>query len=111
MRRGILMTRFTLGLVCILMLLACFPASPQAVGTPPLPINPGSLIPSNPLPPVTTVDTTGLLQGIIHSVTAPVDMKLLILGTDGTEPGLAALKYLLDYIGTPDRKSTRLNSS
>jgi hypothetical protein len=95
------MTRFTPGLACILMLLACFPASPQAVGTPPLPINPGSLIPSNPLPPITTVDTTGLLQGIIHSIATPVDMKLLILGTDGTEPGLAALKYLLDYLGTP----------
>jgi hypothetical protein len=85
----------------VLTIFVCFPASPQAVGTPPLPINPGSLIPSNALPPISTVDTTGLLQGIIHSVATPVDMKLLILGTDGTEPGLAALKYLLDYLGTP----------
>src|SRR5437870_2549342 len=95
------MTRVTFCVACISTLLVCFPARPQAVGTPPLPINPGSLFPSNPLPPIITPDTTGLLQGIVPSDPYPVDMKLLILGTDGTEPGLAALKYLLDYLGTP----------
>jgi hypothetical protein len=28
-------------------------------------------------------------------------MKLLILATDGTEPGLAALRSQLDHMGTP----------
>jgi hypothetical protein len=88
-------------MACVLAFMVTFPASPQAVGTPPLPINPGSQIPSNPLQPIITPDTTSLLGGIIHSLATPVDMKLLILATDGTEPGLAALKYLLDYLGTP----------
>jgi len=95
------MTRTAICMACVLAFMVNFPASPQAVGTPPLPINPGSQIPSNPLPPIITPDTTGLLGGIIHSLATPVDMKLLILATDGTEPGLAALKYLLDYLGTP----------
>lgn len=67
------MTRFAIRMACLLAFLVCFLASPQAVGTPPLPINPGSLIPSNSLPPITTVDTAGLLQRIIHSVATPVD--------------------------------------
>ena len=32
---------------------------------------------------------------------APVNMKLLILSGDGTEPGFTALKYFLDYMALP----------
>ncbi len=32
---------------------------------------------------------------------APVRMKLLILSTDGSEPGVEAMTYLLDRLGTP----------
>ncbi len=31
----------------------------------------------------------------------PVDLKLLVLAGDGTEPGFVALKYFLDYLGLP----------
>jgi len=99
------MKRLAVYIVFLLPLLICLPAGAQVIGTgtPPLPINPGSLIPSNPVPPITTVDTAGLglLTGVIHAVATPVDMKLLILATDGTEPGLAALQFFLDYLGTP----------
>src|SRR5215472_4158102 len=120
------MTRFTIYIVCLLALLICLPASPQQLpiipgsptpqaigtGTPPLPINPGSVIPSNPLPPIITPDTAalGLLSGVIHAVATPVDMKLLILATDGTEPGLAALQFFLDYLGTPYQVMLLANS-
>ena len=50
------MTRLAICMACVLVCLVCFPARPQTVGTPPLPINPGSLIPSNPLPPIITPD-------------------------------------------------------
>jgi hypothetical protein len=97
------MKRLAVYIVFVQVLLTCLPAGAQMIGagTPPLPINQGSLIPSNPLPPISTLDTTGLLTGIIHAVATPVDMKLLILATDGTEPGLAALQFFLDYLGTP----------
>jgi hypothetical protein len=99
------MKRLAVYIVFLLPLLICLPAGAQVIGTgtPPLPINQGSLIPSNPVPAITTVDTAGLglLTGVIHAVATPVDMKLLILATDGTEPGLAALQFFLDYLGTP----------
>ena len=99
------MKRLAIYIVFMLASLIYFPTSAQVIGigTPPLPINQGSLIPSNPIPPITTLDTAGLglLTGIIHAVATPVDMKLLILATDGTEPGLAALQFFLDYLGTP----------
>jgi len=31
----------------------------------------------------------------------PVNMKLLVLSADGSEPGFAAMKYFLDYLGLP----------
>ena len=37
----------------------------------------------------------------ITTVTRPLDLKLLVLTGDGTEPSFAAMKYFLDYIGTP----------
>jgi len=99
------MKRLAIYIVFMLASLIYFPTSAQVIGigTPPLPINQGSLIPSNPIAPITTLDTAGLglLTGIIHAVATPVDMKLLILATDGTEPGLAALQFFLDYLGTP----------
>src|SRR5215475_12764504 len=99
------MKRLAVYVVFVLASLIYLPASAQVIGigTPPLPINQGSLIPSNPIPPITTLDTAGLglLTGVIHAVATPVDMKLLILATDGTEPGLAALQFFLDYLGTP----------
>jgi hypothetical protein len=57
------MNRSAICMACVLAFMVNFPASPQAVGTPPLPINPGSQIPSNPLPPIISPDTTGLLGG------------------------------------------------
>src|SRR5258706_2572535 len=99
------MKRLAVYIVFLLPLLICLPAGAMLIapGPPPLLINPGWLIPSNPVPAITTVDTAGLglLTGVIHAVATPVDMKLLILATDGTEPGLAALQFFLDYLGTP----------
>jgi hypothetical protein len=40
------MTRFAICTACVLTILACFPVSSQSLGTPPLPINPGSQIPA-----------------------------------------------------------------
>src|SRR5215471_12736621 len=86
------MKRLAVYVVFVLASLIYLPASAQVIGigTPPLPINQGSLIPSNPIPPITTLDTAGLglLTGIIHAVATPVDMKLLILATGQPLPPL-----------------------
>ena len=84
------------------------------------PVLPLNLI-SKPLIPILT-PITQLLQSILNllqprsisqmppsqsstsvppSPAKPVDMKLLILATDGTEPGLAASQAFLDRLGTP----------
>jgi hypothetical protein len=53
------------------------------------------------IPGITTPDTRGSL-GLLGALSSkPLGMKLLILATNGTEPGLAALRYLLDHLGTP----------
>ena len=33
--------------------------------------------------------------------TCPVDMRLLVIAADGTEPVLSAIRQTLDYLGTP----------
>ena len=33
--------------------------------------------------------------------TCPVDMRLLVISADGTEPVLSAIRQTLDYLGTP----------
>jgi len=95
------MSSITRPLACLLSLLVCSSASPQNIGTPPLPIKIELQYLSKLIPALNTPNTTGLLGIVGALLPTPVEMKLLILATDGTEPGLAALKYLLDHLGTP----------
>jgi hypothetical protein len=81
--------------------LAAVPARSQSLGTPPLPIQLDLQYPSRLLAPIQTPDTSSLLNGVLNLLPKPVDMKLLILATTGDEPGLAALRALLDHMGTP----------
>ena len=87
----------------LMTLLTALPAFAQNLGTPPLPIKIELQYLSKLLPALNTPATQGLLGTVGALLPKPVDMKLLILATDGTEPGLAALKYLLDHLGTPYR--------
>lgn len=58
-------------------------------------------------PSTSTARVTAAAPTITAAALAPVaaavprDMKLLVLSVNGTEPGLEALKFFLDYIGTP----------
>lgn len=76
-------------------------AFPQNLGTPPLPVRLDLQYPSRLLAPILTPNTTGLLDIVTGLLPKPLDMKLLILATDGTEPGLDALRSFLDHLGTP----------
>ena len=63
------------------------------------------------VPPVTAQQTSQPLANFkllstlpsaaIASVPKPLELRILILSADGTEPGLAALRSFLDYQGTP----------
>ena len=63
---------------------------------------------SKPLVPLLT-PITQLLQQILNTLfgppppppAKPLNMKLLILATDGSEPSLAAMETMLDRLGTP----------
>ena len=63
--------------------------------------------PSNPLAPVqtptTTTTTTNQLtpNSLANLYLKPVDMKLLVLSADGTEPSFEATKSFLDYMAIP----------
>ena len=62
-------------------------------------ITPTRITASRPLAPSTLA---GALNSREAAVTVkPLEMKLLILSTDGVEPELIALKTFLDYQGTP----------
>ena len=50
-----------------------------------------AVVTSTPLKATTTINT----------VTKPLDLKLLVLTGDGTEPSFGAIKYFLDYLGAP----------
>lgn len=50
----------------------------------------------------------GLVQAVVYAQAAvaprcPVDMRLLVMSADGTEPVLTAIRQTLDYLGTPYR--------
>ena len=47
--------------------------------------------------------TTGMANALTPSTLfkKSVDMKLLVLSADGTEPSFAAIKFFLDHIGIP----------
>ena len=92
--------RFTALSINILALIAFGQPPAQSQGqreqglVPPTPITA-----SRPLIPSalsTTLNPSAAVAGI-----KPLEMKLLLLSTDGSEPELAALKIFLDYQGTP----------
>lgn len=95
------MKTFPLSLSIILSLALAQSAATQSLGTPPLPVRLDLQYPSRLIAPILTPDTTGLLDVVLGLLPKPVDMKLLILATDGNEPGLAAIKSFLDHMGTP----------
>lgn len=68
---------------------------------------PKQIAPSKPLAPLQTpTTTTTTINQLVPSSLAnlylkPVDMKLLVLSADGTEPSFDATKYFLDYLAIP----------
>ena len=68
---------------------------------------PKQIAPSKPLAPIhTPVTTPTVTNQLVPSSLAnlylkPVDMKLLVLSADGTEPSFDATKYFLDYLAIP----------
>ena len=59
-------------------------------------------------PPTPSKLQTGVATGAalksaatITTATKPLDLKLLVLTGDGTEPSFGAIKYFLDYLGAP----------
>src|SRR5262249_19679766 len=65
-----------------------------------LPYPPVSQPISNLLPPLLT-PVTNTLTGILSLLSKPRDLKLLVISADGTDPGYAAIRAILDQIGVP----------
>lgn len=68
---------------------------------------PKQIAPSLPLAPILTPVTTPTVtnqlapSSLANLYLKPVDMKLLVLSADGTEPSFEATKYFLDYLAIP----------
>ena len=93
-------TRFALlGFVLIIGGAAAFAAKPTNKKDTPPPVTSPAITTQPATPPASP--STQTLASTPAAGTQPRDMKLLVIGTDGTEPSFQAIVLFLDYLGIP----------
>ena len=96
------------GVLAILIVSLWSPVPGQSESKAPVPTPNGPAKPSKPLPnvPVAWPPASGTASVTTSSVASnlfkqSVNMKLLVLSADGTDPAFEAIKFFLDHIGIP----------